>query len=123
MKNAKLDYNLFKKYSLSTFYPAECWENRGIRSFWSAGAHREYKYKVSATKGWVRVADGMNGDFNGHCSQGRFVERVGVEVGCEGFGSVERKERSYRQEIEVSVASSEAEEGEWARQTEWTFIC
>lgn len=53
----------------------------------------------------------------GTAVQGDLLKGVGVEVGCEGFGSVERKERSYRQEIEANVACSEAEKGELAWQT------
>ena len=72
MKNTKLaNTSFFKNYSLSTFYCAECQENRGILSFQPAKAHREGKYKGGAMKGWVRSEQRFYKDYG----QRRFVEK------------------------------------------------
>lgn len=66
----------------------------------------------------------MRRTFNGDCGPGRFVERVGVEVGCEGSGAVGRKERSCEQEVGTSAACSETlRRGNWAWEPAWASLC
>lgn len=56
-------------------------------------------------------------------AKGDLLKGVGVEVGCEGFGAVERTERSCGQEAGVSAACSEAEKGGLAWKPEWVLLC
>lgn len=44
------------------------------------------------SRGWARVADEKRTEvFVGAAFRGDLVKGVGIEVGCEGFGSVEKK--------------------------------
>lgn len=55
----------------------------------------------------------------GTAVQGGLLKGVGVEVGCEGSGAVERKERPCGQEVGTSAACSETlRRGNWAWKTE-----
>lgn len=93
MENSKLENTyLFKKYSWSNFYHADCCQNAGIRSLWPAEACREHRDTVGAVKGWVRFADEKwVVVLTGSAVKEDLLKRVGLELGSEGFESAEGK--------------------------------